>query len=163
MFRKTGMLCIFLFAFSANAGPVYRCTGAGGVPLYTDKGCPGAERIEEETLQPNLFTGAPIAETRITKPRRTSSKATRKRSSGCNNADDLRTIDLMLNSLASDPWQKRFLKAERRRVKNCRLEDLSALERQKRDAALRRIRALRQSEREAAKTEIEDIYAAARQ
>jgi hypothetical protein len=153
------MLCLVVFSQAAAAGDVYRCAGPNGVPLYTDRGCPGGERIEEEALQPdNVFEGAPIAEAPEVPARRRRSGG----GTGCNNTADLRHIDLMLKSLATDARQKRFLRAERRRVQSCQLENLSHEERQRRDAALRRTHSLRGSEREAAETEIEDLYGARR-
>jgi hypothetical protein len=148
-----------LFSTSAAAGPVYRCQGAGGAPLYTDRGCPGGERIEEEALQPNVFEGEPVAEAPDVPLRRARRSGG---GTGCNNAADLRHIDLMLKSLTTDKRQKSFLRAERRRVQNCQLENLTHEERQRRDAALRRTRSLRGSEREAAEVEIESLYGARR-
>lgn len=158
MLKTTGMLCLMVLSGWAVAGPVYRCPGANGVILYTDRDCAGGQEIEEHALQPNLFTGAPIEESRSVVPRASRGKSRGGGPGSCNNAADLRSIDLMLKSLATDRPQKSFLKAERRRVQNCELEKLSADERNRRDAALRRIRSLRDSEREEAKTEIESLY-----
>jgi hypothetical protein len=149
-----------MFSQMVTAGDVYRCAGANGVPLYTDRGCPGGERIEEEALQPdNVFEGEPVAEAPDVPVRRARRSGG---GTGCNNTADLRHIDLMLKSLATDARQKSFLRAERRRVQNCQLENLTHEERQRRDAALRRTDSLRSSEREAAETEIEDLYGARR-
>ncbi len=161
MFRTTGMLCLFFFAQAAAAADtLYRCTAADGHTLYTDRPCAGGERIEAADIQPNLYTGEPIAETRLEPAARAARSPSRR--GGCNNADDLRRIDLMLKSLATDARQKRFLKAERRRVQNCQLENLDADARRRRDAALRRTGSLRESERTAAEIEIEDLYASPR-
>ena len=68
----------------------------------------------------------------------------------------------MLKSLRADKRQQQFLKAERRRVANCEHENLSAMDRQRRDAALRRTGSLRASQRTEAEAEIEDLYGAKR-
>ena len=160
---RTWMLCLALFYKCAMAGPIYRCMGEDGVPEYTDRSCAGrGERIEETELRPNLYTGEPVAKAPAVPAVRARSPQSASRQSGCNNAADLRHIDLMLKSLLTDARQQRFLKAERRRVQKCELENLPADARRRRDAALRRIRALRASEREAAKLEIEGLYAAHR-
>jgi hypothetical protein len=161
MFRTTGMLCLVFFTHTAAADILYRCTAADGHTLYTDRACPGrGERIEAKDIQPNLYTGEPVAETRLESAPRAARRTSQR--GGCNNADDLRRIDLRLKSLATDARQKRFLKAERRRVQNCQLEKLDADARRRRDAALRRTGSLRESERTAAEIEIEDLYASQR-
>jgi hypothetical protein len=68
----------------------------------------------------------------------------------------------MLKSLRGDKQQRAFLRAERRRVASCEHENLSADERQRRDAALRRTGSLRGSQREEAEAEIEGLYGAPR-
>jgi hypothetical protein len=156
MHRTTGMLCVLVFSQFAVAGPVYRCLGTDGVTRFTDRSCAGrGERIEESAIQPNLYTAEPMAETTIESP--PLDKPAR-RQAGCNNATDLRHIDLLLDSLTTDKRQRRFLKAERKRVLNCELENMAHGERQLRDAALRRTGSLRDSEREAAELEIEGLY-----
>ncbi|HXG29560.1 MAG TPA: DUF4124 domain-containing protein [Nevskiales bacterium] len=161
MLRTTGMLCLVFIAQTTAADTLYRCTAADGHTLYTDRACPGrGERIEPKDIRPNLYTGAPVAETRLESAPRAAHSTGRR--GGCNNAADLRRIDLMLKSLATDARQKRFLKAERRRVQNCQLENLDAEARRRRDAALRRTGSLRESERTAAEIEIQDLYASQR-
>jgi hypothetical protein len=160
MHRTTGMLCLVFFTQTAVADTLYRCTAADGHTLYTDRPCAGGERIEAKDIRPNLYTGEPVAETRLESTPRAARRTSQR--GGCNNADDLRRIDLRLKSLATDARQKRFLKAERRRVQNCQLENLDADARRRRDAALRRTGSLRESERTAAEIEIEDLYASQR-
>ena len=156
MLKPTGMLCLILFSQTLIAGPVYRCLGIDGVARFTDRSCAGrGERVEESELQPNVYTAEPMVETTIESPR--PDKPARHQV-GCNNAADLRHIDLLLDSLATDKRQRRFLKAERKRVLNCELEHLTHSEHQQRNAALRRIDSLRNSEREAAEREIEGLY-----
>lgn len=156
MLRSTGMLCLVVFSQVAIAGPVYRCVGTDGVTRFTDHSCAGrGERIEESALQPNVYAGEPIAETWTegSQPARPA-----RRQAGCNNTSDLRHIDLLLDSLTTDKRQRRFLKAERRRVLGCQLETLTHEERQRRDAALNRTGSMRDSERDAAELEIESLY-----
>jgi hypothetical protein len=160
MHRTTGMLCLVFFTQTAVADTLYRCTAADGHTLYTDRPCAGGERIEAKDIRPNLYTGEPVAETRLESTPRAARRTSQR--GGCNNADDLRRIDLRLKSLATDARQKRFLKAERRRVQNCQLENLDADARRRRAAALRRTGSLRESERTAAEIEIEDLYASQR-
>lgn len=147
-----------LFLGVARAGPVYRCPGADGVLRFTDRACPGiGEEVPDSELQANVYAAEPVAEA----PRlpRATPTAPASRETGCDNADDLRQLDLMLDSLVTDKRQQRFLKAERRRVLACQLESLSLQDRRLRDAALNRTGALRTSEREAAEREIEALYA----
>ncbi|MGH8454037.1 MAG: DUF4124 domain-containing protein [Nevskiales bacterium] len=150
------MLCLVLFSQVAIAGPIYRCMDADGVTRFTDRGCAGqGERIEESAIHTNVYTAEPSAETTIESPR---PDRPARRQTGCDNAADLRHIDLLLDSLTTDKRQRRFLKAERKRVLNCALENLSFPERRLRDAALSRTDSLRASEREAAELEIEGLY-----
>lgn len=158
------MFFLLLSSTQATAGPIYRCTGPGGELRFTDRACPGrGEQLQESALQPNLMTSASLAgETASSDETQHRSEAALRKRSDCVNAADLRHIDLMLKSLASDKRQRRFLKAERKRVVNCDLDNLPTSERRQRDAALRRTRSLRDSEREAAEVEIEGLYAAQR-
>jgi len=161
----TGMLFLLLIKINAaTAGPVYRCIDPGGESRFTDRACPGrGEQLEESALQPNLMasTATSADHNSLDESTQFAETAARKRG-GCNNSADLRHIDLMLKSLTSDKRQKRFLKAERKRVMKCELDNLPVGERRQRDAALRRTRSLRESEREAAEVEIEGLYAAQR-
>lgn len=150
------LLIISLVSQAAIAGPVYRCQGTDGVTRFTDRSCPGrGEKIEPSALKPNVYTPEPIAELNI---ETATEEETEIQTTGCKNAEDLRHIDLMLKSLTTDKEQRRFLKAERKRVVNCQLASLSPAEREKRDAALRRTRSLRDSTRTAAESEIESLY-----
>lgn len=164
MHTATRMLFLLLFSANVLAGPIYRCTDAAGVLRFTDRACPGrGEQLEESALQPNVMTSAAVpADYGSSDEYERSSETASRKQGGCNNAADLRHIDLMLKSLTSDKRQRRFLKAERKRVVNCELNNLPASERRQRDAALRRTRSLRESERETAETEIEGLYAAQR-
>lgn len=162
--RMTGMLSFFLFFSAAQAEPIYRCTGTSGELRFSDRACRGGEAFEPPI--PNVVS----AEDSAYRYERTPEPAGSSRKRGtstrpardCDNAAELRHIDLMLKSLRADKRQQQFLKAERRRVANCEHEALSGEERQQRDAALRRTGSLRGSQRTEAETEIEDLYGARR-
>lgn len=162
MCKPTRMLCVLLLSTAANAGPLYRCQADDGVLRYTDRSCPGrGAAIDAGSLAPNTYDAEPD-DAAVVSPRGGRQSAARQPKAGqatCNNAADLRHIDLMLGSLVTDKQQRRFLQSERQRVQKCQLTQLSWEQRQRRDAALRRLGALRDSERAAAEREIKDIYA----
>jgi hypothetical protein len=154
------LLFVAFVSSSAAAGPVYRCPGADGVLRFTDRACPGiGEKLSESDLRPNVYTPEPLATLNIEEeaPEPADDDAT-----GCDNADDLRHIDLMLKSLTTDPRQRSFLRKERRRVANCQLASLPPEAREKRDAALRRTGSLRSSTRDEAEQEIDGLYGSKR-
>lgn len=163
MLRTTGMLCMALIAHGVCAESLYRCPTPDGHVLFTDRPCRGGEQFEP--VEPNVVsaedsayryerTPEPAPESRTSRPSR--------RITECDNAAELRRIDLMLKSLRADKRQQAFLKAERRRVARCDHENLSGEERQRRDAALRRTGSLRGGQRTEAEAEIEDLYGAGR-
>lgn len=154
-------LAAVLFSSALFADPLYRCTGPSGEILYTDRLCRGGR--EFEPAAPNVVSSEDSAyhyerTPEPAAPRRGSGSS--RRITDCDNAAELRHIDLMIKSLRADKRQQKFLKAERRRVANCQHENLSAEARQRRDAALRRTGSLRGSQRTEAEAEIEDLYGA---
>ena len=159
--RAARMLFLFVVLLSPklSAESLYRCTGPGGETLYTDRLCRGGE--EFEPAAPNVVSSEDSAyhyerTPDPVEPRRRSGSS--RRITDCDNAAELRHIDLMIKSLRADKRQQQFLKAERRRVARCEHENLSAEERQRRDAALRRTGSLRGSQRTEAEGEIEGLY-----
>lgn len=161
MHVTTRMWLLMAFVLQpAGAAPVFRCTGPDGIPTYTDQICPGrGEAVEASALRPNVYTPEPLPERVIDDPPR---MAADEPPAGCDNADDLRHIDLMLKSLTTDGQQRRFLQAERKRVASCQLYALSPVDREQRDIALSRTRSLRADTREAAEQKIEALYGAAK-
>jgi hypothetical protein len=155
--RTTRMWLLIIFVLQpATAAPVFRCLDARGIPTYTDQVCPGrGEALDPAALQPNVYVAEPLPELSVGEapPADEDESPT-----GCENADDLRHIDLMLKSLTADKRQRRFLQAERKRVQACELARLPSAARRQRDAALKRTRSLLDRTRNMAEQEIEGLY-----
>jgi hypothetical protein len=155
--RTTRMwVLIVLVLQPATAAPVFRCLDARGIPIYTDQVCPGrGEALDPAALQPNVYVAEPLPEFAVEEAPQSAEDEPR---TGCDNADDLRHIDLMLKSLTTDKRQRRFLQVERRRVQACELARLPPAARRQRDAALTRTRSLLDRTRDMAEQEIEGLY-----
>ena len=146
---RTLFLFVVLLSPELFAESIYRCSGPSGETLYSDRACRGGGEPFEPAA-PNVVSSEDSAyhyerTPDPAEPRRRSGSS--RRITDCDNAAELRHIDLMIKSLRADKRQQQFLKAERRRVANCEHENLSGEERQRRDAALRRTGSLRGSQR----------------
>ncbi len=157
MFTTTRMwLLVVCVVQPAIAAPVFRCVDAAGVPVFTDRICPGrGEAVDPAALQPNVYTPEPLP---VLAQETTTRVIPEEAQRGCDNERDLRHIDLRLKSLTSDARQRRFLQRERKRVLSCQLARLPPQARQRRDAALARTRSLVERTRETAEQEIEGLY-----